>query len=70
MLSQPIKCKDPDCQHEFTPTRKWQSFCSIRCRNNFHNRARLEELEAMKAELEELRLRNRRVRDEQKNNSK
>ena len=25
------------CGEEFKPTKKWQRFCSDKCRNNFHN---------------------------------
>ena len=33
--SQLPKCKY--CGEEFDPIRKWQTFCSEKCRNNYHN---------------------------------
>jgi hypothetical protein len=36
-----IRCGD--CGELFLPTRKWQKFCSEKCRNNFHNYSRIED---------------------------
>ena len=30
-----VHCKF--CNDLFTPNRPWQEFCSLKCRNNFHN---------------------------------
>lgn len=35
------KCKH--CSNEFLVTRKWQSFCSADCRNDYHNQRRRNE---------------------------
>lgn len=67
--------KPPDlvcrcCGNLFSPARKWQLHCSLKCRNDYHSKLRRTKYEEVLKELEELRLRNDKVKRELKNVSK
>ena len=70
ILARKRELKDcPTCGAPYSPTKKWQRFCSTKCRNNYHNdkaeqqkEVQLLEIRTLKQDYEELCVENSHLR--------